>query len=104
MKIDKGKADTRARDILLRCGRSCSPKDSPVELEIQPAPVETYRAEEAGLRPLCVRIAAATGLLGIGRTKICELIKRGELSTIKVHGAVLIVVASIDAFVARRIR
>ena len=68
------------------------------------APTACFNERETGLRPLCVRISTATELLGVGRTKIYELIKRGELRTIKIDGSVLIVLASIDAFVAQRMR
>jgi len=34
--------------------------------------------------PICVRIAAAVKLTGIGRSTLYELIKAGELETVKV--------------------
>ncbi|WP_404337924.1 helix-turn-helix domain-containing protein [Sphingomonas sp. MMS12-HWE2-04] len=40
-------------------------------------------------------------MLGIGRTKVYQLINRGELETIKLDESVLIPVRSLEAFVAR---
>ncbi|WP_255325961.1 helix-turn-helix domain-containing protein [Sphingobium sp. 15-1] len=40
-------------------------------------------------------------MLGIGRTKLYALIKRGELKTIKLGGSVLITMTSLEAFVQR---
>lgn len=51
---------------------------------------------------LTVRIADATQMLGIGRSKLYELIGAGEVETIKLGTATLIVVESIHALVERR--
>lgn len=51
---------------------------------------------------LTVRIADATKMLGIGRSKLYELIGAGEVETIKLGTATLIIVESIHALVERR--
>jgi len=76
----------------------------------------TYRArvEEAGARaraeaslevpgePITVRIPRAMEMLGIGRSKLYELISEGEIDTIKCGSATLVVVTSLKAFVYRQ--
>ena len=61
-------------------------------------------AEEARLPRLTVRIADAVTMLGIGRSKVYELIGTGEIETIKLGSATLILVESITALVERRRR
>lgn len=51
--------------------------------------------------PLCVRVATATRMLGIGKTKLYELIASGDLETIRLGRRTLIVQASIDALFER---
>lgn len=52
--------------------------------------------------PLTVRVAEAAGLLGIGKTKIYELINAREIEIIKLGRATLIISASIEAFIERQ--
>lgn len=52
-------------------------------------------------QPLCVRVSVAMRLLGIGKTKLYELIATGDLETIRIGRRTLIMQASIDSFVAR---
>lgn len=58
--------------------------------------------EQARPPRLTVRIADAIRMLGIGRSKVYELIGAGELETIKLGSATLILVESITALVERR--
>ena len=51
--------------------------------------------------PLTVRVADAAALLGIGKTKIYELIGAREIEVIKLGRATLIISASIEAFIER---
>lgn len=51
---------------------------------------------------LTIRIGDATRMLGIGRSKLYELINSREVETIKLGSATLIVVESIHAFIERR--
>jgi excisionase family DNA binding protein len=52
--------------------------------------------------PLTVRVADAAGLLGIGKTKIYELIGAREIEIIKLGRATLIIRASLEAFIERQ--
>lgn len=47
------------------------------------------------VEPICVRIAVAVKLTGIGRSTLYELIKAGELETIKVGRSTFIRYASL---------
>jgi|GEM_PF-2107843 len=51
---------------------------------------------------LTVRVVDATRMLGIGRSKLYELIGAGEVETIKLGTATLIIVDSIYALVERQ--
>lgn len=51
--------------------------------------------------PLCVRVDHAIRMLGIGKTKLYELIGAGELEMIRIGRRTLIVQASIDSLVER---
>ena len=55
-----------------------------------------------GLPPITVRIADATKILGVGRSKVYELIGAGEIETVKLGTATLIIVASLHALIERR--
>jgi excisionase family DNA binding protein len=50
---------------------------------------------------VCVRIDLAMRMLGIGRTKLYELIATGELETIHIGRRTLVLQESIDSFVQR---
>ena len=52
--------------------------------------------------PLTVRVVVAAEMLGIGRTKIYEMIAENEIEVIKLGSATLIVVASLEAFIQRQ--
>lgn len=52
--------------------------------------------------PITVRIPRAMELLGIGRSKLYELISEREIDTIKCGSATLVVVTSLKAFVYRQ--
>lgn len=47
-------------------------------------------------RPLAVRVPEACRLSGIGRSKLYELIKAGELRTVKVGAITLIPLTSLE--------
>lgn len=51
---------------------------------------------------LTVRIPTAAEMLGIGRSKLYELMGAGEIEAIKIGKATLIVVESLERFVERR--
>ena len=48
--------------------------------------------------PLTVRIPEACRMTGIGRSKLYELIKAGEIETIKVGSSTLVLVTGLEAF------
>lgn len=51
--------------------------------------------------PICVRVDGAMRLLGIGKTKLYDLIANGELETIHIGRRTLVLRRSIDALVER---
>ena len=53
------------------------------------------------LEPLTVRIPVAVKLTGIGRSKLYELIKAGEVETVKIGTSTLVSVASLRRLVQR---
>ena len=52
--------------------------------------------------PLCVRIKVAARMIGIGRTKLYELIGDGEVDVVKVGKSTLVTTASLNAMIERR--
>lgn len=59
-------------------------------------------AADANPAPLCVRVNVAARMIGIGRTKLYELIGNGEVEAIKVGKATLVTTASLSAMIERR--
>lgn len=53
------------------------------------------------VEPLCVRVNDAARMIGVGRTKLYELISIGELETIKIGKATRITTASLHKLVER---
>ena len=53
------------------------------------------------VEPICVRVNDAARMIGIGRTKLYELISSGELETIKIGKATRITTASLHRLVER---
>lgn len=58
-------------------------------------------AFEASNPVLCVRVERAIRMLGIGKTKLYELIAEGELEAIRIGRRTLIMQSSIDDFILR---
>ena len=54
------------------------------------------------VEPICVRVNDAARMIGIGRTKLYELISAGELETIKIGKATRVTTASLHEFVRRQ--
>ncbi len=52
--------------------------------------------------PICVRINEAARMIGIGRTKLYELISTGELETVKIGKATRVTTASLYELVRGR--
>jgi excisionase family DNA binding protein len=55
------------------------------------------------VEPICVRVNDAARMIGIGRTKLYELIATGELETVKIGKATRITTASLHALVERQL-
>ena len=53
------------------------------------------------VEPICVRGNDAARMIGIGRTKLYELISSGELETVKIGKATRITTASLPRLVER---
>ena len=53
------------------------------------------------VEPICVRGNDAARMIGVGRTKLYELISSGELETIKIGKATRITTASLHRLVER---
>ncbi|WP_156839840.1 helix-turn-helix domain-containing protein [Novosphingobium aquimarinum] len=54
------------------------------------------------VEPICVRINDAARMIGVGRTKLYELISTGELETVKIGKSTRVTTASIHDLVKRR--
>jgi excisionase family DNA binding protein len=54
------------------------------------------------IEPICVRIDVATRMIGIGRTKLYELIASGELEAIKIGRGTRITTASLHKLIELR--
>lgn len=54
------------------------------------------------VEPICVRINDAAYMIGIGRTKLYELISTGELETVKIGKATRVTTTSIHELIRRR--
>jgi hypothetical protein len=49
--------------------------------------------------PILLSVRAAQSMIGIGRTKLYELLHSGELNARRLHGRTLVETASIEAYV-----
>jgi len=57
------------------------------------------RAYDFGVEPMTVRIPTAIRLTGIGRSKLYELIKAGEIETVKIGSSTLLKMESLRRLV-----
>ena len=58
-------------------------------------------SEQQSGEPICVRVNDAARMIGVGRTKLYELISSGEVETIKIGKAKRITTASLHRLVER---
>ena len=65
-------------------------------------PTQPSRRDVQPDKLLSVRIPTAAKMLGIGRTKLYELITQGEVDVVKIGKATLITVRSLEALIERR--
>ncbi|GHC96824.1 helix-turn-helix domain-containing protein [Novosphingobium pokkalii] len=54
------------------------------------------------VEPLCVKVNDATRMIGVGRTKLYELIASGEIEAIKLGKSTRIMTASLHELVMRQ--
>lgn len=54
------------------------------------------------IEPICVRINDAARMIGVGRTKLYELISSGELEAVKIGKATRVTTVSLNELVKRR--
>ncbi|MEZ5330444.1 MAG: helix-turn-helix domain-containing protein [Verrucomicrobiales bacterium] len=54
------------------------------------------------VEPICVRINDAARMIGVGRTKLYELISSGELETVKIGKATRVTTASLHNLIRQR--
>ena len=57
---------------------------------------------QQSVEPICVRVNDAARMIGVGRTKLYELISRGELETVKIGKATRVTTASLRGLVDRQ--
>jgi excisionase family DNA binding protein len=60
-----------------------------------------HRPTGMDVAPLAVRIPHAAQMIGIGRSKFYQLIRSGDIATIKVGRATVVAVQSLHEFIAR---
>ena len=58
-------------------------------------------SEQRLVEPICVRVNDAARMIGVGRTKLYELIANGELETVKIGKATRVTTASLHEFARR---
>ena len=80
------------------------PTDTPNLFTIAPSPSSGIGGCSHTFPPITVRIDQAGRMIGISRTKLYELIGAGEVETIKLGRATLVIVESLRALVQRRRR
>lgn len=54
------------------------------------------------VEPICVRINDAARMIGVGRTKLYELIATGEVETVKIGKATRVTTASLHNLIRQR--
>jgi len=78
------------------------PTDTPDLFSIASSPKSGVGGCSPTFPPIAVRIEQARRMIGISRTKLYELIGTGEVETIKLGRATLLLVESLRALVERR--
>ena len=58
---------------------------------------------QQSVEPICVRVNDAARMIGVGRTKLYELISSGELETVKIGKATRVTIASLRDLVRRQV-
>jgi excisionase family DNA binding protein len=73
-----------------------------IRLQLELPPGMSLMAAPVPDEPLGYRIPAAAAMLGVGKTKVAELVARGDLPSIKVDDARVIPADGLRAYMARR--
>jgi len=107
MERKQAKADRRSLAVqnLLRTGPKglASEAGSPASSRTSQAPHADFKPAALTLTPLCVKTHVAAQMIGIGKTKLYELIAAGEVETLKMGKSTLVTVASLHALVNRQL-
>ena len=81
---------------------STEPVEIVIRLQLELPPGMSLMAAPAQDEVLGYRVPAAAAMLGIGPTKLRELIARGDVESIKIDGARVIPGGAIRAYMARQ--
>jgi excisionase family DNA binding protein len=54
-------------------------------------------------KPICLRVNDAAAYIGIGRSKMYEMIDNGEIETVEIGGRRLVTRASLDALLEKQL-
>lgn len=54
------------------------------------------------VEPICVRVNDAARMIGVGRTKLYELIASGEVETVKLGKSTRVITASLHRLIMRQ--
>jgi hypothetical protein len=98
--IDEKERRRIALDNLLR-SNSCANESSPTDV---PPAKERIFSPISHPKPLCVRINVAAQMIGVGKTKMYELVNAGEVDTLKIGKSTLITMTSLETLVRRHLR
>jgi hypothetical protein len=83
-------------------GVNGGPVEIVIRLRLELPPGMSLMAAPVPDEPLGYRVPAAAAMLGIGPTKLHELIARGDVASIKIDAARVIPAAALRAYIARR--
>jgi excisionase family DNA binding protein len=114
-RFDDTNRDEALRNLLRPTGRSSRKQpaaagrvEHPLVLEPfpdkLPEPSEAFAPLRIEVEPLCVRLNVAAKMIGVGKTKLYELIADGEVEVVKMGKTTCVTVSSLQALVRRRVR
>lgn len=84
-------------------------RSGPTTSSGRPVEPESYQpnaeptSKDSPTRALCVRVPVAAQMLGVGLTKMYELIGAGEVQIVKLGRVTLVPVASLEQLIARHL-
>jgi excisionase family DNA binding protein len=71
--------------------------------EIEPVSTNARASRLDSIEPVALPVPGAARALGIGTTKTRELIRSGELRSIRIDRRILVPRSEIDAYIARKL-